>query len=238
MSSIGIFGGMGPSATVDFMDKLVKLTPAQRDQEHLPVIVGSFPHIADRSRSIMGEGPDPLPQLLKGIEFLNAANVGVIAIPCNSSHHWYAQMSQASRAPILHIATSCVAALEQGDALRVAIFATRGALASGFYQRELRGRGISFLVPDPQEEQALVDACIREVKAGDVDAAGATLGRALRFAQAKGATTVIMGCTEIPIAVRHTPSQGLRLVDSSLELARATVNYAIERGWNKPGWAC
>ncbi|MDB5871418.1 MAG: aspartate racemase, partial [Ramlibacter sp.] len=234
----GVFGGMGPSATVDFMDKLVQLTPAKRDQEHLPVIIASLPHIPDRSRSILGTGPDPLPQLLKGIEFLNDVGVGVIAIPCNSSHHWYRQMSAASRVPILHIARSCVAAIEQGGAQRVAIFATRGALASGFYQHELQERGIGYLVPDPRDTQVRVDDCIREVKAGDFTAAGASLGKAFQLAQEQGATAVIMGCTEIPIAARHTPSQGLRLVDSSLELARASVNYALERGWNKAGWEC
>ena len=238
MSRIGVFGGMGPSATVDFMDKLVQLTPARRDQEHLPVIVASLPHTPDRSRSILGQGPDPLPQLLQGIELLNSVGVGVIAIPCNSSHHWYDQMAAASPVPILHIARSCVAALEQGGAQHVAIFATRGALASGFYQRELAAHGIGHLVPDPQHAQPLVDDCIREVKAGDFAAAGASLGHAFRSAQEQGATAVIMGCTEIPIAARHTPAQGLHLVDSSLELARAAVNHALERGWNKPGWPC
>jgi aspartate racemase len=237
MSTIGVFGGMGPSATVDFMDKLVQLTPAKRDQEHVPVIVASLPHIHDRSRSILGLGPDPLPLLLKGIAFLNGAGVGVIAIPCNSSHHWYDQLSQASGVPILHIARSCVAAIPQEGAPRVAIFATRGALASGFYQRALQERGIEFLVPDDQA-QPLVDDCIREVKAADFAASGASLGHAFRLAQEDGATTVIMGCTEIPIAARHTLSQGLRLVDSSLELARASVNYALERGWNRPQWEC
>jgi aspartate racemase len=238
MSRIGVFGGMGPSATVDFMDKLVALTPAKRDQEHLPVIVASLPHIPDRSRSILGQGPDPLPYLLKGIEFLNGAGVGVIAIPCNSSHHWYDQMSRASAVPILHIARSCVAAIDQDGTQRVAIFATRGALASGFYQRELQQRGIDFLVPDPHAAQALVDDCIREVKGGDVAAGGASLDQAFRLAREQGATAVIMGCTEIPIAARHAPSPGLVLIDSSLELARASVNYALERGWNKPGWDC
>jgi aspartate racemase len=235
MSLIGVFGGMGPSATVDFMDKLVQLTPASRDQEHLPIVVANFPHIPDRSRAILGQGPDPLAQLLKGINFLNEAGVGVIAIPCNSSHHWYEQMSRASAAHVLHIAHSCVAAL-QGGSERVAIFATRGTLVSGFYQRELRARGIDFLAQAGQALQASVDDCIREVKAGNASAGGASMDRALRHAREQGATAVIMGCTEIPIAARHAASHGLRLVDSSLELARATVNYALERGWNRPGW--
>lgn len=239
MTCIGVFGGMGPSATVDFMDKLVRLTPARRDQDHLPVIVAGFPHIPDRSRAILGQGPDPLPQLLKGIEFLNAAGAGVIAIPCNSSHHWYEQMSRASAVPILHIARSCVAALETaGVQRRVAIFATRGALASGFYQRELDTRGIEYFVPDPQQAQPVVDDCIREVKAGNAAAGGASLAQALRHAREQGAGAVIMGCTEIPIAAGHIAPQDLLLVDSSLELARSAVKYALERGWNRPQWDC
>jgi aspartate racemase len=176
--------------------------------------------------------------LLEGIAFLNQAGVGVIAIPCNSSHNWYDAMSAASRAPILHIAHSCVAALGGEAGQRVAIFATRGALASGFYQRALQARNIGFIVPTADIGQGLVDDCIRAIKAGDMAAGGNALGLALRDARAQGATAVIMGCTEIPIAARHTESQGLRLVDSSLELARATVNHGLERGWNKPGWEC
>jgi len=235
MSRIGVFGGMGPSATVDFMDKLVQLTPATRDQDHLPVIVASLPHIHDRSRSILGVGPDPLPQLLHGIDYLNTVGVGVIAIPCNSSHHWYEQMCERSAAPILHIARSCVAAVP-ATAARVAIFATRGALASGFYQRELASRGIEFVLPDAQGEQTLVDDCIREVKAGKFASAGASLNAAFAAMRARSAAAVIMGCTEIPVAARTADAGDLVLIDSSLELARASVAYALERGWNRPGW--
>lgn len=242
MSRIGVLGGMGPSATVDFMDKIIQLTPATRDQEHLPVIVANLPHVPDRSSAILGTGPDPLDALLAGIDVLNDANVGVIAIPCNSSHHWYAQIAAHSRAPVIHIAQSCVAAIataSEDRPVRVAVLATRGALASGFYQHALRERGIDFLVPDAATGQDHVDACIRAVKGGDVPAGAAAFGRALEALAATGATAVIMGCTELPIAAQaahaaeHTP---LALVDSSLELARATVAFALDKGWNKPTW--
>lgn len=236
MSRIGVFGGMGPSATVDFLDKLVKLTPASRDQDHLPVIVASLPHIHDRSSAILGRGRDPLPQLLAGIEMLNRAEVGVIAIPCNSSHHWFEQMSQSSKVPVLHIAKACVEAIASSAVTRVAIFATRGALASGFYQRELQSRNIAFMVPDPEGAQNQVDACIREVKAGNTEAGAQHLTLACQDAVRQGATTLIMGCTEIPIASRYADVSGLALIDSSLELARASVNFALARGWNRAGW--
>lgn len=236
MSRIGVFGGMGPSATVDFLDKLVKLTPASRDQDHLPVIVASLPHIHDRSSAILGQGRDPLPQLLAGIEMLNRADVGVIAIPCNSSHHWFDEMSRVSKVPVLHIAKACVEAIASSAGGRVAIFATRGALASGFYQRELGARGIEFMIPDPDGAQTQVDACIREVKAGNMAAGAQHLSAACQDAARRGATTLIMGCTEIPIASREADVSGLMLIDSSLELARASVAFALARGWNRTGW--
>ncbi|APW44411.1 aspartate/glutamate racemase family protein [Rhodoferax saidenbachensis] len=236
MSRIGVFGGMGPSATVDFMDKVIKLTNASRDQEHIPMLVASLPHIHDRSSAILGTGRDPLPQLLAGIEVLNHAGVGVIAIPCNSSHHWYDAMTRHSAVPILHIGKTCVAAIQPSSASKVGIFATRGALLSGFYQRELHDKGIDFLIPAPDGAQLEVDQCIRAIKAGQLEAGGAHLGRACKDMVAQGATALIMGCTEIPIASRYADLSGLQLIDSSLELARASVEFAMERGWNRPGW--
>lgn len=236
MSRIGVFGGMGPSATVDFLDKLVRLTPASRDQDHLPVIVASLPHIHDRSSAILDRGRDPLPQLLAGIQVLNQASVGVIAIPCNSSHHWFDEMSASSKAPLLHIARTCVEAIPSTGVSRVAIFATRGALVSGFYQRELRARGIDFLLPDPEGGQKQVDGCIREVKAGNLETGGQLLTLACQEAVKQGADALIMGCTEIPVASRYADVSDLKLVDSSLELARASVAYALARGWNRAGW--
>jgi aspartate racemase len=232
LSRIGVLGGMGPSATVDFMDKLVQLTPAARDQEHLPVVVASLPQVHDRSSAILGRGRDPLPQLLAGIRMLNEIPVGVIAIPCNSSHHWYDEMSRGSKVPILHIARCCVEAIPPGKG-KVAIFATRGALVSGFYQRELAARRIDYLLPDPEQGQQHVDDCIHAIKAGDFAAGALHLESACRDAAAAGASALIMGCTEIPIAARTADVHGLALIDSSLELARAAVAFALAQRWNE-----
>jgi aspartate racemase len=235
MSMIGVFGGMGPSATVDFLDKLVRLTPALRDQDHLPFVVVNLPQIHDRSSAILGSGCNPLPQLLVGIEMLNQMAVGVIAIPCNSSHHWFEDMSRSSKVPLLHIASACVNAIPAASASRVAIFATRGALASGFYQRELQSRGIAFCVPDEVTQQQ-VDLCIRAVKAGQVAVGGQHLTQACLTVSQQSATALIMGCTEIPLASRHADLAALLPVDSSLALAQACVDFALTRGWNRPGW--
>lgn len=231
MTMIGVLGGMGPLATVDFLERVVRLTDAARDQDHLPMVVAHLPQTPDRSRSILAGDALPLPYLLHGIELLNRSQVGLVAIPCNTSHHWYAELSAHSAAPILHIARTCVAALP-ADIGSVAVLATRGALAAGIYQAALAARGIDAVVP-PEPVQKQVDACIQAVKAGALEPAAAALGSALARIAALGVGTAIMGCTEIPVAARGLAAAPLRLVDSTTELARATVAFALARGWNQ-----
>ncbi|MFC5496925.1 aspartate/glutamate racemase family protein [Caenimonas terrae] len=233
---IGVLGGMGPAATADFMHKLVLLTPASCDQEHLPVMIANLPHIHDRSRAILGQGEDPWPQLEAGIELMNRIGVGVLVIPCNSSHHWFDRMSACSEAPVLHIASASVSAIAATPASKVAIFATRGVISSGFYQQALARRDIGFWVPGPTQEQEHIDSCIRLVKAGRLEEGGRSLELALRGAQSAGADTVILGCTELPLASQYVPAPQLTLIDSSLELARAAVAYGLERRWNTAPW--
>jgi len=233
MWKIGVLGGLGPAATVDFLDKLVRLTPASRDQEHIPVVAASLPHVPDRSACIMGHGPDPLPALLSGIELLNGIEgIGLVAMPCNSAHHWYNELSASCKVPIIHIAQACVERMNQPRGARVLVLATRGALRSGFYQRALADAGFIPLEPDAQEIQPLVDDCIREVKAGDAKAGGKSLSKVLALARSINVSAVIMGCTEIPIAAKHCETLGMELADSSLALAQAVVELALERRWN------
>ncbi|CAG4890296.1 cysteate racemase [Paraburkholderia gardini] len=229
MALIGVLGGMGPLATVDFMEKVVRLTRAACDQEHLPLLVASLPHIPDRSLAILDGGEDPLPAMLSGIDLLNRNDVGVIAIPCN---YWYAQLQARSAAPILHIGEICVNAI-QDPAQRVAILGTSGTIAAGFYQEALAARGITPVVPD-EVAQARLDASVRAAKANDIDEATVQLSAALAILIAQGVRAAVMACTEIPLAARNLSAPPVTLIDSTLELARATVAFAVARGWNAP----
>lgn len=229
---IGVLGGMGPAATVDFLDKLVRATPVRRDQEHLPVIVYSVPQIPDRSTAILEAGPDPLPQMLAGIDFLNAGGARLIAIACNTAHHWYEAISVRSNAPVLNIAEVTVASISPSSNERVAVFATQGTMEAGIYARSLHRRGIR-TVEIPPDLQYLVNGCIASVKAGDLDAGAHQLKSAAAAAAARGATSMILGCTELPVAAAAAGDLALRGIDSSLQLAAAAARYGLERGWNR-----
>ena len=86
---LGVLGGMGPLATVDFLSKLIAETPAERDADHVPVLVYSVPQIPDRPAAILAGGASPLPEMLNGLRTLKAAGAACIAIPCNTAHYWY-----------------------------------------------------------------------------------------------------------------------------------------------------
>ncbi|MCR4470895.1 aspartate/glutamate racemase family protein [Burkholderia sp. SCN-KJ] len=232
MALVGVLGGMGPLATVDFMHRVMRLTRARCDQEHLPMVVANLTQTPDRSRAIIDGGPDPLPALLEGVALLNRCGVDVIAIPCNSAHHWYAPLRERSAAPILHIVDASVAALPAG-VRRVAVLATGGTLVSGFYQAALRARGFEPVMPDVAAQRDIA-ACIAAVKAGKIDASVRCLSRALAMLARRDVGVAVMGCTEIPIAARAVRDTPFALVDSTNELARATVAYAAERGWGRP----
>jgi aspartate racemase len=235
MAKIGVLGGMGPAATADFLTKLVQLTPATCDQEHLPVVVANLPHVPDRSRAILGEGASPLPAMCASIDLLVNAGCGVIAVPCNTSHHWYLDFSKYSPIPVLHIAEVCVASVSSSGT--TAILATQGCLHSGFYQRTIAAHGGICHVPDVYSLQPGIDACIAAVKSGDLAGGSRHLESVLRNLADKGVNAAVLGCTELPLAALGCdPSfyKGMTLVDSTLELARASVRYGIDRGWNIP----
>src|SRR5215207_1044646 len=113
---LGVLGGMGPLATVDFLRKLIEETPAARDEDHLPVIAWSVPQIPERPAAITGNGESTLPALLDGIRTLKDAGAIVIAIPCNTAHYWYDDIVREGGLPIVHIAD---AALDELKARRI-----------------------------------------------------------------------------------------------------------------------
>jgi aspartate racemase len=224
---LGVLGGMGPLATVDFLQKLIEETPAQRDQDHLPVIAYSVPQIPERPPAITGNGESPLPHMLQGVRTLKRAGAQTIAIACNTAHFWYDELVAQGDVPILHIADAACAALTDAAVRRVGLIATDGTLAAGFYQSRLAARGIDCVLCSAQAQHTLVPLAIECVKRNDLAAAHALASEIAYQLIADGAEAVLMGCTEIPLAIeyQHSDLDG-RCIDATRALARACVAWA------------
>jgi aspartate racemase len=222
---LGVLGGMGPMATVDFLAKLVRATPAGRDQDHIPTLVCSAADIPDRASAILGQGPDPLPAMRAALARLEAAGATRIAIPCNTAHHWHAALQAGTVLPILHIVDAVAdefarSGLSGGP---VGLLASAGTLRVGLYPERLARRGFTCLSPDPDGQDAVV-AAIDRVKAGQVAEAAVILEAQARALVAAGCRRVVMACTEIPVALSE-PDDDLAavMVDATASLARACV---------------
>jgi aspartate racemase len=223
---IGILGGMGPLATVDFLSKLVERTPASCDQDHVPVVVYSVPQIPDRSASILRGGESPLPAMRAGIRTLERAGAGAIAIACNTAHFWYDDLARECRVPLLHIADCACAALGS-EVAKVGLIATKGTLAAGFYQQRLALRGCACLTNAQDEFDAWVTPGIGLVKAGDLQGAGALLQQAVAALLERGAQRVILACTEIPPALECVAAPQLQqCIDATATLADACIQWS------------
>ncbi len=223
---VGVLGGMGPAATADFYRKVVLATPAARDQDHLRTLIWSDPTIPDRAHAYLHGGESPVAALIEGARVLESAGVHFIAVPCNTAHLFLAPVREAVRIPVLNMVDATVAELacELPQGAPVAVLGTAATLASGLYRDRLRAASFASLEPDPAQQRA-VDASIAAVKAGDEPAAARHLAPVIEALRARGASTVIAGCTELPIACALLPDAP-PVTDPTATLARACVERA------------
>ncbi len=227
---LGVLGGMGPLASAQFMLRLTLLTPATRDQEHIPTILWSDPRVPDRTKGKLSGGDDPLPWLLRGINGLRQAACGAIAIPCNTAHGWFEPMVEAAGVPILHIVDAAATDLRRLGVGRgtIGLMGTQATLNMRLYQERLSGQGWDCMTPSQDQMDRLVTPAIALVKANRVAEAFAPLAEVVNDLAARGASAVVLGCTEIPLGIQAGPVEALKapVVDTIDALARASIAWA------------
>jgi aspartate racemase len=228
---LGVLGGMGPLASAQFMVRLTLLTPATRDQDHIPTVLWSDPRVPDRTVGRLRGGDDPLPWLLRGIAGLRRAGCGAIAIPCNTAHGWYNAMRDAAETPILHIVDAAAAELRRLGIRsgRIGVMGTQATLAMRLYQDRLGTLGWDCIVPSQDEMDRLVTPAIALVKANRVADAYTPLAEVVRSLAAHGAAGVVLGCTEIPLGIQAGPALDQPIADTIDALARAAIAWARAR---------
>lgn len=225
---LGVLGGMGPLATVDFLHKLIEEMPAASDQDHVPTVVWNVPQIPDRQQALAGTGSSPLPAMCAGLDRLAAAGATRIAIPCNTAHLWFDELAAHSAVPILHIVDATLQELggaSPGKAT-VGLMATRATQTSNLYQRRLETAGYACLCATDAELETLFTRGCYAVKSGAVEAGGRLFDALAEALLARGAQRLVLACTEVPIALSRIASRHLPLsIDTNRALARACVAY-------------
>lgn len=224
MKKLGVLGGMGPAASAEFMVRLTNLTPAHKDQDHIPTILWSDPRIPDRSASIKNNDNLPLPWLENGIRGLQKAGCDHIVIPCNTAHFWYDHLIRLGT-PITHIVDSVEDELNTISLKKetIGIMGTQGTIEWGLYQNKLDANGWDCIIPTTLEMNVYVQPGIELVKSNHIDTAYPLFLTAIDNLINRGAKIIILGCTEIPLAVRDEHYQGIILVNSINSLAKSAI---------------
>ena len=227
VKKLGILGGMGPAASAEFVNRLIAQTSASCDQEHIPFVLWSDPRVPDRSTSLRNKDDLPLSWLLDGIRGLKSAGCNCIVIPCNTAHFWFDEMKkQASwNSKIIHIVDSVVDALQDVNVTNstIGIIGTQATIELGLYQYKLNKLGWNCITPTKEEMDTLVQPAINLIKANNNETAQPLIMTVVNRLIDSGAKAVVLGCTELPLAVKQTEEKGIPLINSIDSLVKSAL---------------
>ena len=221
---VGVIGGMGPEATVDFMRRLVAATPARDDGDHLHVLVDNNPKIPSRIATLIeGTGEDPAPVLCRMAQGLEAQGAAFLVMPCNTAHYYLPAIAQSVRIPALDMVALSIRKLDAGPR-RVGLLASPAVRLVGLYKARMEQAGLEAIFPDAKQEARLL-AVIKAVKAGDSSEKQASAYEAVALhLVAAGAEALLVACTEL--SVLPAPGLDRPVIDTLDVLVEATIEAA------------
>lgn len=204
---VGILGGMGPEATVDLMRRLIRLTPALDDIDHIRCIVDNNPKVPSRIAAIIeGTGESPAPCLADMARRLEAWGADFLVIPCNTAHYYYSEVQAAVRIPVLHMIHLVVdTVVEQIPGVRKAgLLASPAVRITGLYEESFKARGVQVIYPEPFEEERVLKV-IGDIKAGRTgEDVRKVLVDVVANVASQGAEVGIIACTELGVIADQT----------------------------------
>jgi aspartate racemase len=233
LKTIGVLGGMGPEATVYFLDRLVRATAARTDQDHPPVLIYSLPQVPNRTEAILHRGSSPVPYLLRGLKTLHRAGADFAVIPCITAHYFLPRLTARSSLPTLDLLAETLAAVEmlQPRPGAVGLIATDGTIRSGIVSRLFEPAGIRLIVPSARDQRRVMTAIYGQkgIKTGVTEGRPRdTILDVARDLVRRSAGAVMAGCTEIPLVLCATDLP-VPLIEPMAIGARAAVKRAGAR---------
>ena len=225
---IGILGGMGTQAGLDFCNKLAKLYRGKTDQSYPLFLLYNKSNIPDRPKNIKNYNR-VLKSLMNGCKFLEKNKCKFIVIPCNTAHHWFKDLQKKINIPIISMPKEVFLFAKKNCKInaKIGILATEGTLKTKVYAKYFE-RKFSLTAPNHSLQKRSVNKCIRLVKMGKIKQAERTIKPAVNYLIKKNCKKIILGCTELPIAIFAFKSfkkikSSKTFLDPNLILAKTTM---------------
>ena len=233
--TIGILGGMGPEATVRMFNLIVKLTKAEKDQDHIPIIIFNNPQIPDRTAAIIDEGPSPLPMLIEGAKKLETAGANFIIMPCHTAHYHYDEIIRHISIPFLHLQEETRHYVEwrYRDLTRFGLLASTGTVETDLFQTIFHQKELEIIVPEEKEQDMVMTAVYGErgIKRGFKKEPRQLLMHVINQLKEQKVEAVIAGCTEVSLVLDVQELQ-LPVIDPLKITAAAAIlkaGYELKR---------
>jgi aspartate racemase len=223
---VGILGGMGPEATVDLMQRIIRLTPALDDVDHIRCIVDNNPKVPSRIKAIIdGDGEDPGPCMADMGRRLETFGADFLVIACNTAHYYYDAVQKAVTIPVIHL-IDLVSEYTKNhfpDQNKIGILASPAVAMTGLYTKRLNKLGIKDVWPDPDDQDRLFEV-IKSVKKGDTgDGVRGAYEKVCDNLLKKGIKTAIIACTELSALDSALP---IDTIDAAQVLAMEIIQIA------------
>lgn len=222
MKILGVIGGLGPMATVYFLQLLTQMSEAQTDQEHMEILIHSKPRIPDRTRYILGQSKEsPLPGMIQVGRQLAEQGAEILAIPCITAHYFHRQLEEGIGIPVINAIEETADYLKKQGITKAGIMATNGTIESGLFQQTLFENGIDAVIPSHAGQEKVMSLIYDNVKAGkaiDMD----NFDQVSEELVKQGAQVILLACTELSLIKRDFPLSD-RYLDVMEILARKAV---------------
>ena len=221
----GVLGGLGPLATVYFMELIIMNTKVSCDQDHLNMVVLNHATIPDRTDFIVGKSDDnPLPIMIEDAKKLEIAGADFIVMPCNTAHHFYEEIRKNVKIEMVSIIEETIiyAVDTVPNLKKIGILATEGTIKSKTYDLECQKRGIICEIPTDSELKLLMHIIYDEIKAGH-RGNPKELYEIINSMIARGCDAVVLGCTELSVMYEENNIHDEMIIDSLTALARKTI---------------
>lgn len=222
--TVGIIGGMGPAATAMLFQKLIDYTDAGNDAEHMHIVIDNNPGIPDRTTAILKGDDTPLSYIVESGKKLESCGAELLLIPCNTSHYFYDRIQEQLGATVVNMIAQTAGICVEKGWKKVGVLATTGTCSTRTYDRELKKLGIEAVYPDEKGQKKVMEIIYDQVKAGKkIDAA--IIDQTLKEMASEGAEAFILGCTELPFAIKNGDF-GYHFLDSLDILAKCAVELS------------
>lgn len=232
MKTIGIIGGLGPMATVYYLELLTRMTDAVKDQEHPRIFLESLPDIPDRTAYVLDStAEDPAPIMIEAAKTLQNIGAGLLTIPCITAHCFYDRITEAVDIPILHLPRLVAQDTAENGITRVGILATTGTIQSGIFKAEFATAGVDAIVPDAEHQDLVMQVIYEQVKKGTaVD--GQMFFEVAESLLQRGAEKLVLGCTELPLLKKDAgqtgdPALERLLTEDSIDVLEVLAQHAL-----------